>query len=163
MLLKNRSELLFPLSGQKIPIVFEIQSSKPINYSEIKCQITLHLIFFFENGLDFLQNHSIYETHANPPFWEQFSSFATSSITFSYFWHWFDIALRNEIYLPKYVVHNGRTVAIKFEITLKIKWRIHYTWFCRCWGEVDLYCLSVPSDFSPCRCTPHSCKHSTFA
>lgn len=66
MLLKNRSELLFPLSRQKIPIVFEIQSSEPINYSEIKCQITLHLNFFFENGLEFLQNHSIYETHANP-------------------------------------------------------------------------------------------------
>lgn len=47
MLLKNRSELLFPLSGQKTPIVFEIQSSEPINYSEIKCQIILHLIFFF--------------------------------------------------------------------------------------------------------------------
>lgn len=46
MLLKNRSELLFPLSRQKIPIVFEIQSSEPINYSEIKCQITLHLNFF---------------------------------------------------------------------------------------------------------------------
>lgn len=50
MLLKNRSELLFPLSRQKIPIVFEIQSSEPINYSEIKCQITLHLIFFSRMG-----------------------------------------------------------------------------------------------------------------
>lgn len=50
MLLKNRSELLFPLSRQKIPIVFEIQSSEPINYSEIKCQITLHLNFFSRMG-----------------------------------------------------------------------------------------------------------------
>lgn len=53
MLLKYRSELLFPLSRQKIPIVFEIQSSEPINYSEIKCQITLHLNFFSRMGWSF--------------------------------------------------------------------------------------------------------------
>lgn len=162
MLLKNRSELLFPLSRQKIPIVFEIQSSEPINYSEIKCQITLHLNFFREWAGFFAKSFYLRDP-CKPPFWEQFSSFATSSITFSFLFHWFDIAPQNDIYLPKYVVHNGRTVAIKFKITLKIKWSIHYTWFCRCWGEVDLYCLSVPSDFSPCRCTPYSCKHLTFA
>lgn len=121
------------------------------------------LKFFFREWAGVFAKSFYLRDPCKPPFWEQFSSFATSSITFSFLFHWFDIAPQNDIYLPKYVVHNGRTVAIKFKITLKIKWSIHYTWFCRCWGEVDLYCLSVPSDFSPCRCTPYSCKHLTFA
>lgn len=68
MLLKNRSELLFPLSRQKIPIVFEIQSSEPINYSEIKCQITLHLNFFFREWAGVFAKSFYLRDPCKPPF-----------------------------------------------------------------------------------------------